>query len=182
MRRVQMAAAVILLAGCASTPAVAPTTQSVTLSTVAVASPTPDLPDTYTLKAGRPERGDIQDPRPVKVEREVVVYRLYDSRAASGMKGVAGRMGTYWTDFSTATEAEARDKLAVCKGWNNMAKLVRCKLPKGAVVVRGRGYDVNCALTAGSGSTAYHGGGAPQIAIGDPEHVLSECTDADTGW
>jgi hypothetical protein len=74
----------------------------------------------------------------------VIVYRLYDSRAP-GTTGVAGRMGTFWTDFTVSSEAQARDLLAVCKGWNDMAKLVTCTLPTGSTVVRGPGQDANCA-------------------------------------
>jgi hypothetical protein len=91
-------------------------------------------------------------------------------------------MGRYWTDFTVATEAQARDQLAVCRGWNDMARVVQCTLPRNSTVVRGPGQDANCALMPGSGSTAYHPGGAPQLFISDPAALLTDCRDADTGW
>ena len=130
---------------------------------------------------GQPEKGGLKGHDAVITQRDVIVYRLYDSRAP-GNTGVARRMGGFWTDFTVSSEAQARDQLAVCKDWNNMAKLVSCTLPKGSTVVRGPGQDANCAFLPGSGSTAYHPGGAPQLFISNPSVLLTNCSDKSTGW
>jgi hypothetical protein len=158
--------ATLLLAGCAAP----------------VGPAASELSPAYTpFPDGQPERGGLRGHQAVIVNRDVKVYRLYDSRAP-GTRGVAGRMGRYWADFTVASEGEARDKLAVCKGWNNMAKLVTCTLPKDSLVLRAPGHDVNCALMAESGSTAFHPGGAPQLLVPNASSLLKDCTDSDTGW
>jgi hypothetical protein len=168
-RRVPLALALVLAAaapGCAADPAARP------------ASPAA----AYTRFADeQPEHGGLRSHEAVITRRDVIVYRLYDS-GAPGNTGVARRMGAFWTDFTVSSEAQARDQLAVCKGWNDMAKLVSCTLPTGSTVVRGPGQDANCALLPGSGSTAYHPGGAPQLFISNPSVVLTDCTDTSTGW
>jgi hypothetical protein len=128
-----------------------------------------------------PEMGGLRSHSAVVTQRDLIVYRFYDSRASQN-RGVAGRMGAFWTDFTVATEAQARDQLAVCKGWNNMARLVRCTLPKASTVVRGPGQDANCAVIPNSESTTYHPGGAPQLFLSNPDAVLRDCSDTETGW
>jgi len=165
MRDVSFALAMLLVAGCAS--AVPPESQ--------VLSP---LPSAYTLFTNKPpEQGGFRSHAAVITQRHVVVYRLYDSRPSG-----AQPMGAYWSDFTAASEAQARDQLGVCKGWNNMARLITCTLPKGHVVLRGPGQDVNCAAIPDSGSTAYHPGGAPQLFITSAKTVLKDCTDGTPGW
>lgn len=112
--------------------------------------------------------------------RDVTVYRLYDSRAPSN-PDVAGRTGKYWTDVATRTESSARDQLAVCKGWNNMHRVVRCTLPKGSTIVKGPGQDAKCSGLSKSGSTAWHRGGPQQLFI-PSFSMLTNCKDSDTGW
>jgi hypothetical protein len=143
----------------------------------------PVPPDaTYApFRDSAPEQGGLRSHEAVITGRDVVVYRLYDSRAP-GEANVARRLGTYWTDFTVGSEAHARDQLAVCKGWNDMAKLVRCTLPRGSTVVRGPGQDANCAILPGSGSTAHHPGGAPQLFISNPAALLTNCSDGSPGW
>ena len=132
------------------------------------------------FRDGAPGAGGLRSHAVVVTVRDVVVYRLYDSRA-TGSPGVAGRMGKFWTDFSLASESEARDQLAVCKGWNDMAKVVQCTLPRGSTLVRGPGQAANCADLTDSGSMARHPGGPPQLFILDTS-VLTSCSDASTGW
>lgn len=124
--------------------------------------------------------GGLRRHEVVTAVRDVTVYRLYDSRAPGNSK-VTARLGRYWTDFATSSEKSARDKLAVCKGWNNLQKVVRCTLPKGTKVVKGPGQDAKCAGLPGANSTAWHPGGPQQIFIGDTS-VMRGCKDADTGW
>ena len=111
---------------------------------------------------GQPERGGLKSHDAVITQRDVIVYRLYDSRAPGN--AVARRMGGFWTDFTVSSEAQARDQLAVCKDWNNMAKLVSCTLPKGT---RRAGAGPGCqlrfpsrlgldGLSSGRGAAALH--------------------------
>jgi len=168
MRRVLLALALVL----AAAPAWAADSDSRPASPAAAYAPFSD---------GLPERGGLKSHEAVITQRDVTVYRLYDSRAPANTT-VAGRMGVFWTDFTVSSETQARDQLAVCKGWNNMARVMTCTLPRGSTVVRGPGQDANCAFLPGSGSTAYHPGGAPQLFISNPSVLLTGCSDKSTGW
>ena len=169
MRRVSLVLAALLIAGCASA--------SKPGSHVGR-----ELPAAYApFIDSAPEQGGLRSHAAVITQRDVVVYRLYDGRPPGAAK-VAQKMGVYWTDFTVASEAQARDQLAVCKGWNDMARVVTCTLLKGSTVVWGPGQDANCAVLPNSGSTAYHPGGAPQLFISNPSVLLTGCTDASTGW
>ena len=157
---------------------VSPSCAGAARSDLPTPSPPPAAYKTFTNTP--PEQGGLRSHQAVITESDVTVYRLYDGRAPE-KSGVARREGVYWADFTVASEPHARDQLAVCKGWNDMARLVTCTLPKGYTIIRGPGQDVNCAVSPGSGSTAYHPGGAPQLFISKPS-ILQNCRDTNTGW
>ncbi len=80
----------------------------------------------------------------VKLNADLVVYRLYNGPKWTDSQGRNNRFGQWWTyDRPHGTQTDFRRDYAVCQGWNEVSWVTTCKLKKGSVVAIGPGQSVD---------------------------------------
>lgn len=136
-----------------------------------------DITDVNVLKNSvfPKDKGGLCKGSIFKVEKPIVVYRVWNSSYEPSAKG------NWWTfDKPTGTLEKFRKDYAVCCQWGPKDKMDSCTLKVGSKIVVGPGQSVDCTQEKNRGGndcndTRYEISEKNQVYIHDPVNNVENC-------